>query len=92
MTPEQRHMGRVAALGCCVCRRLGHGDTPAEIHHIRESRITRSDFLVLPVCREHHLGTHMSVHMRKRALMDALHIESEFDLLAETLRLLQGQN
>ncbi|MEN9885446.1 MAG: Recombination enhancement, RecA-dependent nuclease [Pseudomonadota bacterium] len=28
-------MGRVAALGCIVCRKLGLGATAAEVHHLR---------------------------------------------------------
>ena len=32
---EKAHMGRVAALGCCLCRRYGWYGTPAEVHHIR---------------------------------------------------------
>ena len=32
---EQKHMERVASIGCIVCRKLGFYDTPAEIHHIR---------------------------------------------------------
>lgn len=31
----KRHLSRVAALGCVICRRLGMSDTPAEIHHPR---------------------------------------------------------
>ena len=30
---ERAHMGRVAELGCAVCRMLGYGPTPAEVHH-----------------------------------------------------------
>lgn len=31
----KRHLGRVAEQGCCICRRLGFGATPAEVHHAR---------------------------------------------------------
>lgn len=81
-------MGRVAALGCIACRLLGYPDSGAQVHHIREGRIARSDFLVIPLCAAHHTGTHQSVHLAKPALMRALHLESEFDLLAVVLRLL----
>lgn len=54
--PAERHKARVAALGCCVCRRLGYPGTPAEIHHIAEGSSKRSDFAVAPLCREHHQG------------------------------------
>lgn len=32
----KRHMQRVAELGCILCRHLGYGQTPAEIHHLKE--------------------------------------------------------
>jgi len=48
---EQRHMGRVAELGCCICA------MPAEIHHLlRRKGIGRrsSHFDVIPLCPTHH--------------------------------------
>ena len=90
MSKATRHMGRVAALGCIACRMLGHGESVAAVHHIREGRIARNDFLTIPLCPEHHTGTHQSVHMRKRQLMDALGIGSEFEMLAKTLEELEA--
>lgn len=49
-------MGRVAALGCVVCRRLGYGRVPAEFHHIAEEGGQRSDFRGAPLCPDHHRG------------------------------------
>lgn len=56
---EKKHMGRVAELGCAVCRRMGYPGTPAEIHHLRAGtgagrRSSHMD--VLPLCVEHHRG------------------------------------
>ena len=31
MTPAQRHMGRVAAIGCILCRHMGIDGTPAQV-------------------------------------------------------------
>jgi len=57
VTPAQRHMGRVADLGCVVCRRLGLGETPAEVHHVRSNGWGRSsDFHTIPLCYPHHRG------------------------------------
>jgi hypothetical protein len=56
VTLAQRYLAKVAALGCCVCRRLGLGRTPAEVHHIAEGSSIRSDFAVAPLCPEHHRG------------------------------------
>ena len=79
MTKESRHMGRVAELGCLVCQ------SPANVHHIRTERI-KSDFLTIPLCREHHQGD-FSIHMSKRQFT-AIY-GSELELLAQTLRLLE---
>jgi hypothetical protein len=32
---DKRWLADVASLGCVVCRNLGYGASPAEIHHIR---------------------------------------------------------
>ena len=32
---EKKHYGKVASLGCSLCRYLGYGETPPELHHIR---------------------------------------------------------
>lgn len=85
MTKAQQHMGRVAEVGCIACLKLGYGETPAQVHHIREGRIARNDFLTIPLCREHHTGSRASVHMAKDSLLRALNVGSEFDLLAEVL-------
>lgn len=51
-------MARVADLGCIVCRKLGHHDTPAMLHHPRSGtgwgRASHMD--VLPLCYFHHQG------------------------------------
>lgn len=53
---SSRHMASVASLGCVVCRRiLGLGYTPAEVHHCFDTA-TRSDWLTVPLCPEHHRG------------------------------------
>lgn len=51
-------MSRVAALGCVVCRKLGLGATPAEVHHIRtgQGRKRASDYDTIPLCYLHHRG------------------------------------
>ncbi len=85
MTRAQTHMGRVASIGCIACINLGHGETPAQVHHIREGRIARNDYLTIPLCAPHHTGSRMSMHMDKAPLLRALGVSSEFDLLADVL-------
>jgi hypothetical protein len=60
-------MGDVASMGCVVCRNLGHGESPAEIHHIRKGQgmsQRASNYEVLPLCPPHHrTGGHgVAVH------------------------------
>lgn len=45
----------MASIGCIVCRRMGLGFVPAEIHHIGDTS-ERNDFLTIPACTEHHRG------------------------------------
>lgn len=56
---ERRHMSRVAEIGCILCIRLGYGETPAELHHIRRGAgmgMRSSHMSVIPLCPEHHRG------------------------------------
>lgn len=48
------HLERVASLGCCVCRRIGMGYVPAQVHHVAEGSGLRSDWSVVPLCETHH--------------------------------------
>lgn len=51
---ERKHMDRVSQIGCIVCRNLGYGYVPAEIHHIEGKTKKDSHLKVLPLCFEHH--------------------------------------
>lgn len=53
---ERRHFSLLADLGCILCRHLGYGPTPAEIHHIRRFGGKRDNAPVIPLCPEHHRG------------------------------------
>lgn len=86
----KRHMNRVAALGCCLCRRLGYGSTPAQLHHIREGlgmSQRAADTLVIPMCPEHHTGG-SGIHGLGVKRFERIYRVTELDLLAETLELL----
>jgi hypothetical protein len=72
---EKRHMGRVAELGCLICKQ------PANVHHIRTERI-KNHYLTIPLCREHHQGD-FSIHMDKRQFENIY--GSELYLLAQTI-------
>ena len=89
---ESRHMGRVAALGCVVCRNLGFGETPAQVHHIREgvgAAQRAPNWLTIPLCPMHHTGA-LGYHTLRAAAFERMYGATELDLLAQTLEELYG--
>lgn len=87
---DKSHLSRVASLGCGLCRRIGYGETPAEIHHPREGQGMAqrgSNWLAIGLCPEHHRGPH-GIHGDRQAFKDAR--VDEMDLLADTLEQLYG--
>jgi len=83
-------MGRVAALGCAICRLLDYGPTPAQVHHIREdlgmSQRARH-WLTVPLCPEHHTGN-AGIHGLGTRMFERRYGIDELGLLAMTLELL----
>jgi len=78
------HKNKVASLGCMACRILGYGETPAQLHHVREGQgmaQKASDWLVIPLCVEHHAGKN-GIHGHGFEAMTKL---TEIDLLAATI-------
>ena len=56
-TEERAHMGRVADLGCIVCRNEGAGFVRACVHHLKTGMgmgQRASNFQTIPLCRVHH--------------------------------------
>lgn len=54
---EKQWMSDVSALGCVVCRNLGFGESPAEIHHLKTGcgiSQRSSDLYTIPLCPQHH--------------------------------------
>ncbi len=80
----KRHMARIKAMRCVCCYLLDRTqESPTDVHHIREGRQERNDFLVLPLCHgDCHQGP-SGVHGDKRWLR-MLKL-TEFDLLAVVL-------
>lgn len=90
MKRHREHMSAVAALGCAICRRLGLGETPSELHHIREGQgmsQRASDMLVVPLCPEHHRGA-TGLHGLGSRGFERRYGVDELGLLAETLEAL----
>ena len=90
---ERDHMGAVAALGCVVCRNLGFGATPAEVHHIGNGTLGKkaSNFETIALCPIHHRhgGHGVAVHAGRKAFEDNFGTERE--LLEQTRRELDAR-
>ena len=83
-------MGRVADLGCIVCKLLFSRFEPAEVHHIREGQgmaQRASNWLIVPLCPDCHRG-YQGLH-GDRSLMRIAKLE-ELDLLALTIEALNA--
>jgi hypothetical protein len=91
---ESAHMGRVAALGCIVCRNTMGVLTPAECHHIRDGygaaqRAPHNE--TIPLCPIHHRNGSYGVafHAGKQTWEEIYGTERE--LLEQVRGLLDAQ-
>ncbi len=91
LTPKQRKewYGRVARLGCILCRHIGHetDDCGCELHHIRRTGI-RSNSPVIGLCPYHHRGSNTSIHGMGRKRFELEYQITEEELLEQTKRLI----
>lgn len=81
---ERAYMSAQADAGCILCRYLGLGDTPAEIHHLRDgvgAGQRNSNLKSIPLCREHHRGD-TGYHGLGRRAFEREYGVTEMDLLA----------
>jgi len=83
---RRAHMGRVAELGCILCQHIGLGNSPAEVHHLFDGS-ERSDWLIAPLCPEHHRGPTGFHGLGERAFNTRYKL-TETTLLAMTLEAL----
>lgn len=90
---EREHKGRLASLGCMVCRRL-HGDHepgPVELHHYRGGGWGKGDFMTLiPLCPEHHRGN-LGIHGLGVKGFDKHYPFTQRDLLNDALELCKAE-
>ena len=89
---EARHLSRVAELGCALCRRLGYGETPAQIHHLRMDgsvglQQRERHWTAIPLCERHHQQPH-GIHGDRQDFRNAKC--NELDLLADVLEAIYG--
>lgn len=88
----QQYKNAVAEIGCIVCISTGLGRTPAELHHPREDQgmsERASDWLVIPLCPEHHTGK-TGFHGLGRRRFECMYGLSELDLIALTHQVVMG--
>jgi len=85
---EKLHYDNIARLGCSLCRHLGFGETPCEIHHIRRFGGKRENAEVIGLCPEHHRGN-TGVHGLGRKGFESRYGIDEQTLLLQTLQLLE---
>jgi hypothetical protein len=71
---------------CLICTKLGLGETPASAHHIGGSS-DRSDYLTIPLCKEHHQGASGFHGLGERAF-NARYKTTEVQLLGELIEIL----
>ena len=86
---EMIHKGKLAALGCMVCRRLyGITDSPVELHHLRTGGWGKGNYKTLiPLCPEHHRGK-TGIHGMGTKAFDRHYPFTQQDLLTDTPGLL----
>lgn len=73
----KRHIARVKALPCVICRRPG----PSDAHHIiceRFGQAKASDFEIIPLCKIHHQHGPESIHQNKRQWQEKHGADHEF--------------
>lgn len=85
MTKSERLLlAETAERGCALCRWLGYGKSPAQIHHVRTGtgigrRAPHSE--VIPLCMMHHTGPE-GIHGMGRRAWEKKHRITELELLA----------
>ncbi len=81
---ERAYMSAQADAGCILCRHLGLGPTPAEIHHLRHgvgAGQRNSHSMSIPLCPEHHRGA-TGYHGLGRREFERVYGVTEMDLWA----------
>lgn len=89
---SERHLDRVRASGCVICKRLGYEVTRAEAHHARDgvgAAQRNSDWMTMGLCPEHHRGT-SGVHGMGTRAFERTYKTTELELVAETLEAIYG--
>lgn len=82
---EARYSAMIRTLPCIICKRLGFALTArVEVHHIAKGSSRQNNWLVAPLCAEHHRGSSGLHGMGERAFVLLYHVPhgTEYGLLA----------
>lgn len=84
---DRTRLNALSELGCIVCRNLGHGPTPSEVHHLIGHQFKglsqrASHQQTIPLCPEHHRGN-QGIHGMGRRAWEAVYGDQS-DLLEQT--------
>lgn len=74
-------MGKVAAVGCVICREHMGIESPCEVHHVAEGSGQRSDYMTAGLCHEHHQGATGLHGMGVKAFCRLWGLANEYALL-----------
>lgn len=85
---QKKQYGKVAAIGCILCKHLGFEGTPCEIHHIRRT-MPRKISPVIGLCPIHHRGND-GIHGLGRRAFEAKYRITEEELLVMTNKLINN--
>lgn len=81
---QGRFMDMLAKLNCVICKRLGVKEARVELHHIAGGSSRQNNWLVVPLCGEHHRGGAGLHGMGTKAFCALYRVphESEYGLIA----------
>jgi len=94
MKTVKQYMNEVAEVGCVLCHHLGYGHSPAHLHHPRDAAggaQRASDWLVIPLCPEHHQGQSGYHGLGSRGFYTRYKL-TEWDLMAMTIERLHAKS
>lgn len=81
-----KHLARVRALPCVVCKKMGvRQTTPTTAHHVESVRDELSDYATVSLCQSHHQGPE-GVHGLSRRVFEMRYRLTVIDLLALTAK------
>ena len=93
---EKAHYEKLTDIGCIACRVIGHGYSPAEIHHIRFGQGVgkRAEYdKSIPLCPHHHrLGGYGVAYHAGRIAFEKHVGMNELELLELTNKILKGES